>query len=83
MLPAWLILVIGMVLGAMAVAALFIPLSLWAGWPRKRERRLERELREAYQGIAEADDHLELALVALDDSKFRVVRGRICAALEG
>ena len=41
---------IGAVAGAMTMLVLFIPISLWAGWPRQRERRLERELVEARAG---------------------------------
>ncbi len=35
---------IGAVLASLFWLAVFIPISIWAGWPRKRERELKKEL---------------------------------------
>lgn len=32
---------------------IFIPIALWAGFPRKRERELERDLCDAWKYIEE------------------------------
>ena len=56
MLPSWLILLIGVVIGAMFMLLWFIPLSIWAGWPRQRERRLERRITELEKNLKEKRD---------------------------
>jgi hypothetical protein len=50
-IPTTWILAGGAILGFTFALILSIPASLWVGWPRKRERELERDLCDAWDEI--------------------------------
>ncbi len=57
------ILSIGIFIGFLLACAVFIPVSIWAGYPRQRERRLEKDndelralLKDSYGREADGGD---------------------------